>query len=490
MLSRYNLILYKTNAEKGPIEDFEILLVYPALPGLQDDKRPPGQATLLNDLPEKANFFATYKALAADGGTITLVTDQEGGIQQKKIRSTLISNKDYLLELWNYIPESGNTRTIENNDNQVITTEEPRRLFIAKPVTGETNLVQDFHIQSLTEKSGTPDHSELDGVFRFVPPVNVQLERLIRVFKTGIPEEFVSIADNKGRAGWQLNRYLKAVNHVLIIVEDIFDKQEYDLKIGQLNRVLLSKNRELEHLNSELRTFSSIAANDYNEILKKMYTSLEYIIVHDGRALSNEGKANLRRVQSGIQKMKLLTEDIVSFSSLEAQTAEKELVNLRDYIERVKAVLSDQVPGEEISIECSGLEPVKGYPAMLYLLFFHLLDNSVKFRNRERSLHIDVKCSRINGLYINHADASPDTYYDRISIADNGIGFEHEYANKLFTIFFRVDKTNKFKGSGTGLAYCRKIMQLHDGFITAESDPGNGAVFNCYFPFANGFPGS
>lgn len=240
----------------------------------------------------------------------------------------------------------------------------------------------------------------------------------------------------------------------------------------------------MRYLNSEFRAFSSIAANDYKDALKKMYTSLEYIISHDAAMLSNEGKANLRRVQSGIQKMKLLTEDIVSFASLEAVSEGLEWVNLMEYLEQVKNVVAGQMNGGDIIIECEGVEPVKGYPTMLYLLFYHLLDNAVKFRSPERNLHIRIECTRVNGFYVNHADASPDTFYDLIRIADNGIGFEQEMAAKIFSMFYRIEKTNKFKGSGIGLAFCRKIMQIHNGFIIAEGYPDKGAVFNCYFPYA------
>jgi len=258
---------------------------------------------------------------------------------------------------------------------------------------------------------------------------------------------------------------------------------EIEKKVHVLNKELISKNRALEHLNSEFRAFTSIAANDYKEALKKMYTSLEFVISHDASMLSNEGKANLRRVQSGIQRMKLLTEDIVSFSSLEELHEKREVVNLNDYLEQVKNVISGQMTGaDDIIVDGGKLEPVNGYPTLLYLLFYHLLENAVKFRSEERSLHIHINCSVVNGLYINHADASPDTFYDLIRISDNGIGFEQELAGKIFSIFYRIEKTNKFKGSGTGLAFCRKIMQIHDGFIIAEGYPNKGAIFYCYFP--------
>ena len=309
----------------------------------------------------------------------------------------------------------------------------------------------------------------------------MHIDKLVRVINTGIPELFTSKRIKKSGVTWLHVTCTKDGNNILIDEEVISEQEENTLKIRQLNKELDSKNRELKYLNSELRTFSSIAANDYKSALKKMYTALEFILIHDAASLSNEGKANLRRVQSGIQKLKLLTEDIVSFSSLEAMPEGKEWVDLNVYLEQVKNIVLGQVSGD-ITIENAGLEPIKGYPTMLYLLFYHLMDNAVKFRSKERNLHIQVECSRINGLHVNHADASPDTFYDLISISDNGIGFDQELAGRIFNMFFRIEKTNMYKGSGIGLAFCRKIMQIHDGFITAEGTPDKGAVFNCYFP--------
>jgi len=131
----------------------------------------------------------------------------------------------------------------------------------------------------------------------------------------------------------------------------------------------------------------------------------------------------------------------------------------------------------EIPIESGPLFPVMGYPSLIYLLFYHLFDNAIKFRSTERNIEIHIDYTRVNGLYINHADVSPESFYEPVTVKDNGIGFEPEFTGKIFHMFYKINHENKFKGSGMGLAFCRKIMQLHDGFILAESIPGKGSIF-------------
>jgi signal transduction histidine kinase len=86
------------------------------------------------------------------------------------------------------------------------------------------------------------------------------------------------------------------------------------------------------------------------------------------------------------------------------------------------------------------------------------------------------------GSSIDHPDAIPGKLYDVISVEDNGIGFDTSDSEKMFAMFGRLHDGKEYKGSGIGLAVCKKIMDLHNGFITVESEPGKGAVFTCYFP--------
>ena len=256
-------------------------------------------------------------------------------------------------------------------------------------------------------------------------------------------------------------------------------------RISSLNLELVKRNRQLESLKNELKTFTSIAANDYKETLRKLYTGMEYIVNNDAKNLSNEGKANVRRAQSAIQKLKLLTEDIVSYSSLQNHASQSERVDLNEILISVRKDQEKSLNGFQLQMELDNLPIVNGYPRLIAVLFSHLLDNAIKFRKEESGGNITVTVKYKTGNLVNHPSALPGIKYAIISFNDNGVGFEADNAEHIFIIFSKLHEKGKYKGSGVGLAICKKIMEMHEGFITGEGVPGDGAVFSCYFPLGD-----
>lgn len=263
---------------------------------------------------------------------------------------------------------------------------------------------------------------------------------------------------------------------------DVTAQMKLEEKIGNLNQSLLASNRELATVNLELQTFSSIAANNYKETLKQLYTNLEYITSAEAANLSNAGRANIRRAQAAIQKMKLLTEDIIVYSSIQAIDDNKTEVDIKELMDTIKLNISKKIKEESIEIDCDDRPVLQGYPALLSLLFRHLVDNSIKFVQEGKKTIIHIRCSRQEGSAINHPSVLGEKNYNVITISDNGHGFNPEHAEDIFNMFYRETGTNNRKSSGMGLAICKKIMDIHGGFILAESIPGNGSVFSCYFP--------
>ncbi|MGK4569323.1 sensor histidine kinase [Flavobacterium sp. 3HN19-14] len=143
----------------------------------------------------------------------------------------------------------------------------------------------------------------------------------------------------------------------------------------------MSKNKELEALNSELKTFNDIAANDYKETLRSLYINLENIIKADSANLSDSGKANVRKAQTSIQKMKLLTEDIVSFSRIPTLDSNISTVDLNEILQNVLGEMSEKIKESNVRIDAEKLPVLQGMPMLISLLFFHILDNAIKFRS-------------------------------------------------------------------------------------------------------------
>jgi len=305
----------------------------------------------------------------------------------------------------------------------------------------------------------------------------------VRLAETNEPLNLVFQYDQNGHKKWYNIQAKKFYNGLIVQREDVTMAEQAEERIMQLNKVLFSKNRELEALSSELKTFNTIAANDYNETLKHLYNSMEFIVNNDARNLSDAGKANIRRAQAAIQKMKLMTDDIIEFSKIHSEE-QMTSVDLNEALVAVLSGLDQRVKAEKAVILSDELPTITGYPPLISLLFYHLLSNAIKFRKIDIDPLIEIRHTVKKGGDIDHSAALKDNSYHIISVVDNGIGFDPEESEKIFTIFYRLHEKGKQKGSGIGLAICKKIMDLHGGFIVGECTP-ECTTFRCYFPFKN-----
>lgn len=254
------------------------------------------------------------------------------------------------------------------------------------------------------------------------------------------------------------------------VVQDITNRKKIEQEVHELNKVLLEKNRELAYVNSEIKTFNTIATTRYTELLKNVYLHLEHLVSTDSKKLSDSSRANIRRAQSSVQKLSLLTEDLVRFTKLKNLDMQSEQVNLYTILTHVINDFASQKEDFTIVNHCPPVLVISGYPFLLSLVFHHLLDNAIKFRKGDK-VHIELAYEKDAGG-LHHV----------ISVTDNGLGFPAEEAENIFTIFYQLQEKGKYRGSGIGLAICKKIMELHGGHITAHGEPGEGAGFRCYFP--------
>lgn len=266
------------------------------------------------------------------------------------------------------------------------------------------------------------------------------------------------------------------------IGKDITEVLSYQQSIEALNNELTIRNRQLASVNSELHTFTNIAVNSYSETLRQLYLHFEYVVANDARKLSDTGKANIRKAQAAIQKMKLLTSDIIAFTRLNEFDTDIRTIDLNAVMKTVVDDLSGKIDAASVTLTIGPLPEIKGFPFLVSLTFHHLLENAIKFKKERTPLLINISCERnVKGADIVHSLAQAGTYYDVITIHDNGIGFPMGESENIFLIFTRLHAA-KYKGSGIGLAICRKAMELHDGFITTRSVPEMGSSFSCYFP--------
>lgn len=259
---------------------------------------------------------------------------------------------------------------------------------------------------------------------------------------------------------------------VMNIMHDVAHRIKAEKHLKRLNMALQQKNKQLERLNTELSTFTSVTGNDLKEPIRRVYTSLEMLIKNDGPRLSDSSKAGLRRMQASINRISLLLEDILALATASRNTSDFSTVLLDDVLRDVLTALQGKITESGAVIEAAQLPPVTGSREMLYHLLYNLLDNAIKFHEEGNQPKIKITAAVKPGL--------DETGYYCISVEDNGIGFAQEDAKRIFDMFEQLHPKKRFHGSGIGLTVCRKIVEAHGGYMEAESELGKGSTFRCY----------
>ncbi|HSZ84599.1 MAG TPA: ATP-binding protein [Puia sp.] len=260
---------------------------------------------------------------------------------------------------------------------------------------------------------------------------------------------------------------------VMNIMHDVSHRIKAERELERLNKALQEKYQQLETVNAELATFTSITGNDLKEPIQKLYTSLEFIIKNDSANLSNASKANLRRLQSSINRIHLLLDDLLKLSTVSSFSQNFSDVNLNEVLSRVLKDLNEKILNKQARISFEELPAIYGSTQMIYYLFYNLISNSLKFQHEEKIPEINIS--------FKPSFEKDEKKFVVIIFSDNGIGFEQSESEKIFKLFEKLNPEKKISGSGIGLTICRKIMEAHGGYIEAEGNPDNGAIFKCYF---------
>jgi PAS domain S-box-containing protein len=269
---------------------------------------------------------------------------------------------------------------------------------------------------------------------------------------------------------------------VMNIMHDVAHRIQVEKQLQKLNSALEKKYQQLEKANNELATFTYITSRDIKEPLKHVYTSLELLIKKEGSSLTNMSRGNLRRMQGSLNKINLLIDDITAVASVSTRNEPLAEVDLDDILAKTTNLLKNKINETKAVIDSVTLPVIKGYRSMLEYLFLHLVNNALKFHDNIETPHLSITCDVVAGGDDGKPELVKGQDYLKLSFQDNGIGFEPENATRIFNLFEKLND-RKFHGSGVGLTISKKIMEAHDGFIEGVSSLGNGAVFNCYFPF-------
>jgi PAS domain S-box-containing protein len=258
----------------------------------------------------------------------------------------------------------------------------------------------------------------------------------------------------------------------MVVVFDVSELKNAQRTLAQLNATLEHKiaerTRELEIVNKELESFSYSVAHDLRTPLRAVYGYAVILEEEFATQLDDEGKRLIYAVGRNAKKMEKLIDDLLSFSKLGRKEVQKSLVDMKEITE---SCLNDIYPDGRYNgeIKVNSLHTVMADSSLMKHVMINLLSNAIKYSSKKEMPVIEISSRKENDEII-------------YSVADNGVGFDMELADKLFGVFQRLHSDKEFEGTGVGLAIVQRIIQRHNGTIWAESKVDLGSTFHFSLP--------
>ncbi len=362
--------------------------------------------------------------------------------------------------------------------------------------TSDTSGNLNYYNQAVYDYSGLNyDQIQKDGWLQIVHPDDREenIKLWIHSMKTG--EDFIFHHRFKNKDGdyrWQLSRAVPQRNSQGIIelwIGTSTNIHEHKLFEEELNRQvkertieLENKNLELELINKELEQFTYAASHDMQEPLRKVRTFSSFLLENHSAQLDDKGKTYLTKISTSVLRMKTIIDDLLNYSHQTREAQEFSWVDLNKIAEDAEADLELVIQQKNAVVTKDPLPLINAVPAQMNQLFFNLFSNALKFSKPHVPVQIQIKCTSPAANDLSQKGLDEQKQYIKISFSDNGIGFNQQHAERIFSLFKRLHSKSEFEGTGIGLGLCKKIVLHHKGAIWAEAVPGKGATFHILLP--------
>jgi PAS domain S-box-containing protein len=403
-------------------------------------------------------------------GTVMDITERHYILQRLERNEELYKQAQKLTHIGNWTWEIGT--------NKVKFSDELYRIYNLKP-NEEINLerfLSFVHPDDMTKVTEQLEYSIKTHKPHMIDFKIIRDDGTLRIIR----RHAEVLLDEKGEP-YKVSGTGQDITKEVLLNNEIKEREE---KLAELNLSLEQKNMALERSNKELTSFSYVASHDLQEPLRKIKTFINLILEKEAN-LSEEGKECFERIMTSAGRMQKLIEDLLSFSRTQVYENTLKLTDLNILLGEIKANYQEAIMEGNLKITYSKLPAMYVVPFQIQQLFENIISNSIKYSQPDKKIIIEINSKIINGekldiIPVNNSNKKED--YINITFADNGIGFDQKYSEKIFEIFQRLHGKNEYSGTGIGLSICKKIVENHGGFITAIGKLNEGAKFDIYLP--------
>lgn len=328
---------------------------------------------------------------------------------------------------------------------------------------------------------------EKDSILAAGQPADEQIDLLLR--KMGAVEK--NLLTLREKAGIETARtsplYLLMTALITLSFVAFFIYMLYRaLKVTKtLNDEIELKNTVLQRSNRDLEQFAYVASHDLQEPLHKIKAFGDRLRAKEQANLSEDGVRMLEKINGFAQRMQRLIDDLLEYSRVTSHKLELTQVSLSAALQEAISSLSEQIENSSATISYKDLPTITGYPTQLARMFQNLISNSIKYARSGVPPVIQVSYTIEKGKTIqNVRPGDEEKDFLHLTISDNGIGFDQQYADKIFVIFQRLHGKSEYEGTGIGLSVVKAVVSNHQGYIQASGKENEGAEFKLFFPLS------
>lgn len=309
-------------------------------------------------------------------------------------------------------------------------------------------------------------------------------EKMVEVAETGQSKEWQLTYFSDGIQGWFQASLIRHEKQVLFTFLDITE-------LNKKKNALEQANLELRRSHDNLQQFAYVATHDLQEPLRVIQSFASLLAIEYRAVLDEKGRDWLNRIMETGKRSTQQIVDLLEYSRATTYCYPFEQVSLSHLLTTIRNDLYVAIQESNAILTWDSLPTIVGDKGQLYLLFLNLLSNAIKFRRSGVPPQLQVTYREVAAQHLpvdrfrkdlDSHESHGIQFYHEFKITDNGIGFDEKYLDKIFQIFQRLHSRNAYAGTGVGLALCRKVIENHQGIITANSQPGVGSIFIIYLP--------